>query len=75
MSATPEILQTKIIVDWTYTYICKARLWVDTWESKWQITKIDADWSSYYPQNWTRVSADFEFSANDYATYFYSHSM
>lgn len=43
--------QSKIIVDWTDTYICEAEIGTPETTSKWAISKIDTDWNTTYPLN------------------------
>lgn len=67
-------LKSKIIIDWTNTYICEADIWIDEAISEWAITKIDTDWNTTNPidtADWKAKYA-FKFLPADATTYSYN---
>lgn len=41
-------VQTKIIEEWTDTYICNSKIWTEETESKWSIYKVDTNGNKIY---------------------------
>lgn len=77
------MLQTKIITDWSNTYICESEIWTSENENKWRIIKIDNDWNVLYPKwnvqiwtwEWVNKPTDlFMFKPSDYSTLNFSYN-
>lgn len=74
-------MEYQTIIDTTSTpwstYICKAQPWFASSEAKWQIKLIDANWNKKYPirADGLNVSEDFEFIADNRASFTYAYSV
>lgn len=56
------------------TYICKADLWRASSSPYWKILRIEDNWNVKYPAKDWFPSDEFEFIADNRATYTYSYT-